>query len=72
MSFPWFLSKKKSNEIRKESTFTSMDEKVDSDAVQRVQEDLKKKKIAKKEEEEEKQKEIKRNKKERKLLIKQN
>ncbi len=52
----------KENEIRRMNTLSSMDEKVDSDAVQRVQEDLKKMEIAKKEEEEERQKEIKRKK----------
>ena len=52
----------KANEIRKVSTMTSMDEKVETDAVQRVQEDLKKKEIARQKEEEEKQKEIKRRK----------
>ena len=41
---------------------SSMDEKVDSDAVQRMQEDIKKMEIAKKQEEEERQKEIKRRK----------
>lgn len=52
----------KENEIRRMNTLSSMDEKVDSDAVQRVQEDLKKMEIAKKVEEEERQKEIKRKK----------
>ena len=55
-------NQEKENEIRRMNTLSSMDEKVDSDAVQRVQEDLKKMEIAKKEEEEERQKEIKRKK----------
>ena len=52
----------KIDEIRKVNAMTSMDEKVETDAVQRVQEDLKKKEIARQKEEEEKQKEIKRRK----------
>ena len=56
------LDEDEANEIRKENTMSSMDEKVDSDAVQRMQEDIKKMEISKKQEEEDRQIEIKRRK----------
>ena len=56
------LDEEKANEVRKENTMSSMDEKVDSDAVQRMQEDMKKMEIAKQQEDEERQIEIKRRK----------